>query len=96
MVVKRIPAAGAALLTSGLLCRHACAEPTIELSGAGALGVLAVGVTPARLAVSPSGSMSVRGERAFFVTRDTVSFLGVNGGLFGVDNETTVGGGVFF
>ena len=80
----------------GPLCPPARADPTVELSGAAGFGALVVGVTPGRFAVSPSASVSVRGERGFFVARDTVSLLGAAGGRFGIDNETTVGGGVFW
>jgi hypothetical protein len=38
----------------------------------------------------------VRGERWFFVARDTASFLGATGGRFGINNETTIGGGLFW
>jgi len=38
----------------------------------------------------------VRGERGFFVARDTASFLGATGGRFGINNETTLGGGLFW
>jgi len=58
--------------------------------------VLAVGVTSGRFALSPSASFSVRGERGFFVARNTASFLGATGGRFGINNETTLGGGLFW
>lgn len=77
-------------------CPQARADPKLELSGATGFGVLAAGVTPGRFAISPSGSLSVRGERWFFVARDTVSFLGATGGRFGINNETTLGGGLFW
>lgn len=96
MSIRRLHAVGLALLAVGLFCPRARAEPTVELSGASGLGVFVVGVTPARFAISPSASVSVRGERGFFVARDTVSFLGAAGGRFGINNETTVGGGVFW
>ncbi len=76
-------------------CRRARADPIVELSGATGFGVLAVGVTSGRFALSPSASFSVRGERGFFVARNTASFLGATGGRFGSTNETTVGGGLF-
>jgi hypothetical protein len=60
------------------------------------LGALVVGVTPGRFAISPSASVGVRGERGLFVARDTVSFLGAAGGRFGIANETTAGGGLFW
>jgi hypothetical protein len=44
----------------------------------------------------PERKPSVRGERWFFVARDTVSFLGATGGRFGINNETTLGGGLFW
>jgi hypothetical protein len=72
------------------------ADPSIELSGATGLGVLAAGITPGRFAISPSASFSVRVARGFFVARDTISFLGAAGGRFGINNETTVGGGLFW
>ncbi len=78
------------------LCVPAHAEPSFELSGGVGLGALVAGVSSGRLAVSPSASLSVRGERWFFVARDSVSFLGLTGGRFGIDNETTVGGGLFW
>jgi len=46
--------------------------------------------------MSPSVSFSVRGERGFFVVRDTTSFLGATGGPFGINNDTTLGGGFFW
>jgi hypothetical protein len=46
--------------------------------------------------MSPSASFNVRGERSFFAARDTMSFLGAGGGRFGINNEMTVGGGVFW
>ena len=58
--------------------------------------MLVVGVTPGRFTISPSASFSVGGERWFFVARDTVSFLGATGGRFGINNETTLGGGAFW
>src|SRR5262245_49988390 len=82
-----------------LLCSASAparADPRLELSGATGLGVLAAGITPARFALSPSVSLSVRGKRQFFVARDTLSFLGATGGRFGIENETTVGGGLFW
>jgi hypothetical protein len=82
------------LLFSG--CARARADPQVEISGATGLGVLAAGVTSARFAISPSGSLSVRGARGFFVARDTVSFLGATSGRFGINNETTLGGGLFW
>jgi hypothetical protein len=77
-------------------CPRARADPQVELSGATGFGVLAAGVTSGRFAISPSASLSVRGERGFFVARDTVSFLGATGGRFGINNETTLGGGLFW
>jgi hypothetical protein len=77
-------------------CPEARADPIVELSGATGFGVLAAGVTAGRFALSPSASFSVRGERGFFVARDTVSFLGATGGRFGIHNETTLGGGLFW
>jgi hypothetical protein len=70
------------------------AEPGVELSGGAGFGVLAAGITSGRFAISPSASLSLRGERGFFVARDTLSFLGATGGRFGINNETTVGGGL--
>jgi hypothetical protein len=80
----------------GPLCPRTHAEPTVELSGGAGFGVLVAGVTSGRFAISPSASVSVRGERGFFVARDTLSFLGATGGRFGINNETTVGGGLFW
>jgi hypothetical protein len=96
MSFKRIHATGLALFISGLLCRHARADPTVEISGALGLGALVVGATSGRFAIDPSLGISVRGERGFFVARETVSFLGANGGRFGIDSETTAGGGLFW
>jgi hypothetical protein len=89
---------------AGLLCflitllfiKCARAEPNVELSGGAGFGLLAAGVTLGRFAISPSASLSVRGERGFFVVRDTVSFLGATGGRFGINNETSLGGGLFW
>ena len=83
------------LITLLLGCRRARADPIVDFSGATGLGVLAAGITPGRFALSPSASFSVRGERGFFVARDTASFLGANGGRFGINKETTLGGGLF-
>jgi hypothetical protein len=58
--------------------------------------VFVAGVTPGRFSISPSGSLSVRGERGFFVARDTVSFLGATGGRLGINNEASLGGGLFW
>ena len=80
------------LLSEG---RRARAESNVELSGATGFGALVVGVTPARFAISPSASASLRGEGWFLVARDTVSFLGATGGPFGIHNETTLGVGFF-
>ncbi len=86
----------AGVLGLGPLCPQAHADTSLELSGSTGFGVIVVGVTPARFAISPSASLSVRGERGFFVARDTMSFLGAAGGRFGIDNETSVGGGLFW
>ena len=83
------------VITLLLECRRGRAESRVELSGATGFGALAVGVTPARFAVSPSASVSLRGDGWFFVARDTVSFLGATGGRFGIHNETTLGAGLF-
>jgi hypothetical protein len=58
--------------------------------------VLVAGVTSGRFAVSPSASLSIRGNRGFFVARNMVSFVGAAGGRFGINNETTLGGGLFW
>jgi hypothetical protein len=76
--------------------RRVRADPIVEFSGSTGFGVLSVGVTPGRFALSPSASFSVRGERGFLVVRDTASFLGATGGRFGINNETTLGGGLFW
>jgi hypothetical protein len=76
-------------------CPSAHADPTVELSGATGFGALVAGVTPARFAISPSASVSLRGESWFFVARDTTSFLGATGERFGINNETTFGVGLF-
>ena len=76
-------------------CPLVHADPSVELSGATGFGALVAGVTPARFAISPSASVSVRGESWFFVVRDTASFLGATGGRFGIQNETTLGVGLF-
>jgi hypothetical protein len=78
-----------------IACPSARADPSVELSGATGFGALVAGVTPARFAISPSASVSVRGESWFFVARDTISFLGATGGRFGINNETTLGVGLF-
>jgi hypothetical protein len=80
----------ASLVFSG----NARAEPGVEFSGGAGFGVLAAGITSGRFAISPSASLSLRGERGFFVARDAVSLLGATGGRFGINNETTVGGGL--
>ncbi len=85
---------GAIFLISLLFCTPALADPFVELSGAAGFGVLAAGVASGRFAISPSASLSVGGKRGFFVARETISFLGATGGRFGVNNETSVGGGL--
>ncbi len=87
---------GGYTLAAGPFCSLARAEPGFEISGSTGFGALVAGVTPGRFSVSPSVSLSIRGERGFFVVRDTLSFLGLAGGRFGIENETTVGGGVFW
>ena len=77
------------------LCAQARADPEIEFSGGSGFGVLVAGVTSGRFAISPNASLSFRGERGFFVARDTLSFLGATGGRFGINNETTIGGGLY-
>jgi hypothetical protein len=77
-------------------CSSARADPGIELSGATGFGALTAGVTPGRFTMSPSASLGVRGEQWFFVARDTISILGATGGRFGIINETTLGGGLFW
>jgi hypothetical protein len=74
---------------------EARADSSVEVSGAAGFGVLVAGVTSARFAISPSASVSLRGEGWFFVVRDTASFLGATGDRFGINNETTLGGGLF-
>src|SRR5262249_33078412 len=84
------------LLTMFLFSPCARADPSFELSGSTGFGVFAAGITSGRFAISPSASLSVRGGRGFFVARDTLSFLGATGGRFGINNETTLGGGLFW
>jgi len=74
-------------------CPEARADSNVEISGATGLGALVAGVTPGRLAISPSASLLLRQQSWFLVARDTVSFLGASGGRFGIANETTLGGG---
>ena len=76
-------------------CPQAHAEPTIEFSGATGFGAFVAGLASAQFAISPSASLSVRGGRGFFVVRDTVAILGATGGRFGINNEITLGGGLF-
>ena len=85
----------AALLVLVSRCPEARADSSVEVSGATGFGVHVAGVTSARFAVSPSASVSLRSDGWFFVARDTVSFLGATGGRFGIQNETTLGGGLF-
>jgi hypothetical protein len=92
---RRIFAAGLGVSMFGG-CPRAYADPQVELSGATGFGLLAAGITSGRFAISPSASLSVYGERGFFVARDTVAFLGATGGRFGLSNETTLGGGLFW
>ncbi len=77
-------------------CPEVRADPSVEVAGAAGFGALVAGVTSGRFAISPSASLSVRGEQWFFVARDTVSLLGATGGRFGINNETTLGGGLFW
>ncbi len=87
------PLLGASLLA---FCPRVQAEPTVEISVGAGFGALVAGVTSGRFAVSPNASLSIRGESGFFVVRDTLSFLGLGGGPFGIGNETTLGGGLFW
>ena len=87
---------GVCILAVGPSCRLAHAESAVEISGATGFGEVVAGITPGRFAISPSASVSVRGHRGFFVARNTLSFLGAAGGRFGVNNETTAGGGVLW
>ena len=84
------------LITLLFACPGARADEKVEISGAAGLGAFAAGVTPGRFAISPSVSVSVRSEPWFFVARDTLLFLGATGGRFGINNETTLGGGRFW
>lgn len=96
MSTKSVPAAsliGGAVLSMSLSCPRARADVGIEWSGGAGFGAVVTGVTPARFAISPNTGVSIRGEHWFAVARDAVSFLGATGGRFGIDNETTVGGG---
>jgi hypothetical protein len=77
-------------------CPEARADSSVEVAGTTGFGVLTAGLSPGRFAISPSGSVSLRGESWFFVARDTVSLLGATGGRFGINNETTLGGGFFW
>jgi hypothetical protein len=77
-------------------CPRAHADPSIELSGSAGFGVLSAGISSGRFTMIPSASLGVRGEQWFFVARDAVSFLGTTGGRFGINNETSVGGGLFW
>lgn len=86
----------ASLLALLLSSAKARADAGVELSGGAGFGAIVAGVTSGRFAISPSASFSARGERGFFVARDTVSFLGANGGRFGGNNETAVGGGAYW
>ena len=91
------PIAWAALFVLMLCGRpRARAEPKFELSGAMGFGLLVAGITSGRFAIRPSASLSLRGKQGSFVARDTVSFLGATGGRFGITNETTLGGGLFW
>ena len=93
-----MPAHGLLIFASTFLFAgdpQAYADPGVELSGAAGFGALVADVTPARFAISPSPSVSVRGEGWFFVARNTASFLGATGGRFGIQNGTTLGGGLF-
>lgn len=56
-----------------VFCQKARADPILELSGAAGFGGLVTGDTSSRFAISPSVSFSIRGERWFFVARDTAS-----------------------
>jgi hypothetical protein len=77
-------------------CARANADPNVELSAAAGFGVLTAGITSGRFTMSPSASLGVHGDQWFFAARDTVSFLGTTGGRFGINNETSVGGGLFW
>jgi hypothetical protein len=85
---------GIAFLLSG--CAEARADSSVEVAGTTGFGVLTAGFSPGRFAISPSVSVSLRGESWFFIARDTVSLLGATGGRFGINNETTLGGGLFW
>ena len=92
---RRLPFGGC-IAAIASFCPPVHADPSVELSGSTSFGAFAAGVTAARFAITPSASLSVRGERGFFVIRDGLSLLGAAGGPFGLNNETTVGGGLFW
>ena len=92
---RRLLLPWAALLVLVSRCPRARAESSVEVSWATGFGVFVAGVASPRFAVSPSASVSLRGEGWFFVVRDTASFLGATGGRFGIQNETTLGAGFF-
>jgi hypothetical protein len=96
MRLRTVHALGLALVALGVFAPRARADSSVEVSAATGLGVFAVGVTPGRFAISPSASVSFRGERGFFVARDTVSILGATGGRFGIASETTLGAGLLW
>ena len=77
-------------------CPSARADSGLELAGSTGFGVLTAGVTSGRFAISPGASVGILGDQWFFVARDTVSFLGATGGRFGTNNETSLGGGLFW
>jgi hypothetical protein len=96
---ERVPSVWLTLLVIGSSLmfaswsRAARADSTVEVAGSAGFGAIAAGLSSARFAISPSASLSLRGDHWFFVGRDTLSLLGASGGRFGIDNETTVGGG---
>ena len=94
--MKHIDGVSILFITLLFGCSRARAQEKVELSGATGFGAFAAGVTPGRFAISPSVSVSVRSEPWFFVARDTLLFLGATGGRFGINNETTLGGGRFW
>lgn len=97
LVVRSIRGAGLFSITLAaplFFSASAHAEPGVEFLGGASFGVLAAGITSGQFAISPSVSLGLHGERGFFVLRDTASFLGANGGRFGINNETTIGGGL--
>lgn len=91
-----LPRAALLLLALFLVLTHSTVALAVGFEWAPSVGfgVLTVGVTPGRFAISPTLAFAVKGERSFFTMRNSTAFVGADRQkVFGLNNELSVGGG---